>query len=456
VEDARPAVVIRIGSHSEKEYIEKVGSRFDGLMIAANLVEVTPGASASLLVKIAGENKKTPYYFDPMTYAFGSYVDPATGQLRTDLDWIKSEQKVKGGKKGQVARLFKSSYAKLAAALGPPFSTAVDEGSAVTPADFNTKAKLKSVAEAVVRYQRERIKDVFRTDDDYKDYANEVPEPAVVFAPYFYIEPSDAGGWIDANLRLARAAVDLGDASELHMILSAPRVLLTDQRTTKHLEFELAKTGVKGVWLWFSRLDEQSASYEELKCLRDLVTNLSEAGLKVYNLHGGYFSLALSKFGMTGIAHGIGYGEQKDVVPIVGQSTPTVRYYVPPLHGRFGVPNIVLCFNTLGITTPAAFWDHICNCAICKGIVGKGLDRFSNFGEMHYSTPISKRMAQTPAAAKLCRFHFLLSRLRERDSVENMDADAIKEQLRMARTEWNRTVLRNDLPHIDLWRRALS
>jgi hypothetical protein len=455
VEDAKPAVIIRIGSHSEKEYIEKLGDHFDGLMIGANLVEVTPGASASLLIKVAGETKKTPYYFDPMTYAFGSYIDPQTGYVRADLDWIKSDQKVKGGKKGQVARLFKSSYAKLANALGPPFSTAVDNSTAITSGDFNTKAKLKAVAQSVVRYQRERIKGVFRDDEEYKDYADEVPEPAVVFAPYFYVEPSDAKGWIDTNLRLARATAELGDPSVLHMILCAPKELLTDQQTLKQLESDLPETGVTGVWLWFSRFDEQSANYEELSGLRRMVTKLSGAGLKVYNLHGGYFSLALSKFGLTGVAHGVGYGEQKDVVPIIGQSTPTVRYYVPPLHGRFGVPNIVLCFNALGITSPAAFWDQICDCAICKGIVGKGLDRFASFGEMHLSTPTSKRLAQTPAAAKLCRFHFLLSRLRERDAIEKMDADAIREQLRSAREEWNGTNMQSSLSHIGLWRSAL-
>jgi hypothetical protein len=102
-------------------------------MIAANLVEITPGASASLLVKVAGPAKKTPYYFDPMPYAFGAYVDPDSGSLRTDLNWIKSDQKVKGGKKGQVSRQFKNSYAKLAEALGSPFSTALHAGNAVTP-----------------------------------------------------------------------------------------------------------------------------------------------------------------------------------------------------------------------------------------------------------------------------------------------------------------------------------
>jgi hypothetical protein len=449
-------VIIRIGSHSEKEYVEKTGHRFDGLMIGANLVEVTPGASASLLVRMAGQRKQRPYYFDPMTYAFGSYVDPISGLLRTDLDWIKSEQRVKGGKKGQVERLFKNSYAKLATALGEPFASSISNGGrAVTPDDLGTKAKRRATAASVIAYQRDRIRSVFREDEDYKEYADEVPEPAAIFAPYFYIEPSDEERWITVNLELAQAAAALKEPVELHTVICAPMETVSDRKFTDRIQAEVPASGVQGVWLWFSRFDEHAATAEELTNLRRLVSSLAGSGLKVYNLHGGYYSLALSKFGMTGVAHGVGYGEQKDVVPIIGQSTPTVRYYAPTLHARFGVPDIERSFSSLGISTPDDFWNTICDCAVCKGILQKGLDRFEEFGEKHYSTPQSKRMAQTPAAAKLCRFHFLLSRIRERDDLSKTSIAEVNEQLKLARRAWRGTVLRDDLLYIDRWLAAL-
>jgi len=121
-----PLVVVRMGSHSEKEYIEKLVQRFDGLILGANLVEGTPGATASLLVKICGKKHPLSFYFDPMTYAYGSYVDPRTEQVRRDLDWIKSDQKVK--KQKEPVRRFKSSYRKLAEKLGPPFDGALEGG----------------------------------------------------------------------------------------------------------------------------------------------------------------------------------------------------------------------------------------------------------------------------------------------------------------------------------------
>src|SRR5580704_18128550 len=103
-------------------------------MVGANLLQATPGATASLLFKL---NKQAgcPYYVDPMTYAFGAYVDPDTGRVRSDLDWIKSDKKVKG-QTGKFVRDFKSSYSKLAESFGLPFLAAVNLSRAIDPADF--------------------------------------------------------------------------------------------------------------------------------------------------------------------------------------------------------------------------------------------------------------------------------------------------------------------------------
>ena len=68
-----PELVIRLGSHAEKEYVLKLARFLDGVIVGANLFEVTPGATASLLLKIGGED--TSLYVDPMTYAYGAYVD---------------------------------------------------------------------------------------------------------------------------------------------------------------------------------------------------------------------------------------------------------------------------------------------------------------------------------------------------------------------------------------------
>jgi len=449
---AKPQVVIRMGSHAEKEYLEKTIKFFDGLILGANLVEATPGATASLLIKFGGKRLGVPFYLDPMTYAYGMYVDP-DGRLRSDLDWIKSEQKTKKG----IRRLFKRSYRNLAESLGGAFVDALANGAAITPSDFTSRAKAAAFCKSVVDYQVERLARVFQQDPEYKNFAAELPVPSAVFAPYFYIVPSDQEDWTRLNLRLAGLTAELGSEIPVHAVVVADKESLEDADTMRSLAKELPKTGVQGVWFWFSRFDEHRASASSLIALRSLVRNISEAGLSVFTMHGGYFSLALSKSGLMGTSHGVGYGEQKDVMPVIGQSTPTVRYHLPGIHKRVGVAEVIRCFQPLGITTAQEFYDGVCNCTICKGVVNKDLDDFEAFGDMHYSTPKSKRLAQTPAAAKRCRFHFLLSRLRERDRIAAATPDEIVKQLGAARRKWGRfDWIEDSCAHLVEWESALA
>ena len=170
-----PQLILRMGSHSEREYIIKTVQLFNGVMLAANLVEATPGASASLVVKLCGRSK-LGFYLDPMTYAYGAYVDPATGSEREDLDWIKSEQR----RKGKLVRDFKSSYRKLAERLGAPFDSAIERNSAVTPEDFKDDAVLAQACESVADYQVQRIRREL-DDPEYAEFRQDLPTPAVVF-----------------------------------------------------------------------------------------------------------------------------------------------------------------------------------------------------------------------------------------------------------------------------------
>ena len=449
---AKPQVIIRMGSHAEKEYLEKTIKFFDGLILGANLVEATPGATASLLIKFGGKRLGVPFYLDPMTYAYGMYVDP-DGGLRSDLDWIKSEQKTKKG----IRRLFKRSYRNLAESLGGVFEDALDRKAAITPSDFTNQGKAADFCESVVNYQVERLARVFQQDPEYKSFTAELPAPSAVFAPYFYIVPNDQEDWTRLNLRLARLTAELESRLPVHAVVVADKEFLEDADIIDSLAEELPKTGVQGVWFWFSRFDEHRAVASSLIALRSLVEKISGAGLSVFSMHGGYFSLALSKFGLTGTSHGVGYGEQKDVMPVIGQSTPTVRYHLPGIHKRVGVAEVIRCFQPLGITTPQEFYDGVCNCTICKGVVNKDLDDFEAFGDMHYSTPKSKRLAQTPAAAKRCRFHFLLSRLRERDRIAAATPDEIVKQLGAARKKWGKfNWIEDSCAHLTKWESALA
>jgi hypothetical protein len=453
VSELRPTVILRMGSHSEKEYIEKTLKHFDGLMVGANLLQISPGATASLLLKLHKACKR-PYFIDPMTYAFGSYFDPETGKVRDDLDWIKSEQKVPG-KKGVTERKFKGSYRKLASYFGEPFSTALDRGKALTQADFPNDQIVDEACRTVINFQAERLREVFKEDPQTAVYANDLPRPGAVFAPYFYIEPNRAKHWLSLNNRLALSTTQQSKDIPVHVVVCGHIDLLTNAEYSALVVNNLLACKPAGVWLWFSRFDERVANREQLLALRWWVEKLT-TNMSVFNMHGGFFSLALSKFGMAGTMHGVGYGEQKDVVPVIGQSTPTVQYYLRSLHSKYSVLQIQRCFTQLGIRTAEDFFPKICDCAICKHIVGAGLNEFSQFGEIHYSTPKSKRAAQTPAAAKRCRFHFLLNRILERDYVEKSSLAEIADQCRTSADTWSKTVVGPGSAHAKVWADVLN
>jgi hypothetical protein len=392
-----------------------------------------------------------------MTYAFGAYVDPEMGVVRDDLDWIKSDQKVRGGRKGETVRDFKSSYKKLATELGAPFSTALERGRAVSADDFDSADVTRGVAQRVMLYQAQRLRDVFSRDTEMSGFVDDLPSPSAVFAPYFYIEQSQSAQWIGLNRNLVTASVAAAEnlGVPIHAVICCYRELLTDKPRSESIIAFLRESHVDGVWLWFSQLDEHDATAEELSALRFWVEQLSPS-MNVYNMHGGFFSLTLSKFGMAGIAHGVGYGEQKDVVPVIGQSTPTVQYYVRPLHDKYSVVQIIRGFSILGIRTPEDFFQKVCDCVICKGVIGKDLSRgFAQFGDIYRSRPDSKRMSQTPAAAKRCRFHFLLNRIKERQYVRATPLPQIIADTRDAASAWSRTVLGPFSSHLSRWITAL-
>lgn len=468
-----PSVILRLGSHAEKDYFEKVIRFIDGYIIAANLVESTPAATASLVFRFSGKRRDTPYLLDPMTYAFGAYHDPENGSIRHDLDWIKSDQK----RKKEIVRDFKRSYKSLGKAFGGPFAKAVSDPqnarAAISPSDLGDPSVISDVCKAVVRYQLERIREVYaeETKDDTgaAQIARSFPPPQAILAPYFYIEPTEEQAWLDVNLSLMRATASIDSGLPVHGVLCVDhRSILLEPQKVKAIVDAIMKTGINGIWLWISKLNEDeltgigqtdasgTESYAKLSALRSIVETLSSK-MEVFNMHGGFFSLALSKYGLKGISHGVGYGEQKDVVPVVGQAIPVVRYYLRPLHRRLGVPDIERCFRSLGIEEPDDFYEQICDCAICKGVVSSNVNQFRLFGEMQPPKPGKQRGTQTPAAAKRCRFHFLLNRIRERDWLKGATLEEIINSLRAANEQWRgQPTVQRYCPHLEVWAQVLT
>ena len=450
-----PAVILRLGSHAEKEYFLKTVTFWDGLIVGANLLEAAPGATASLILKFAGEKNNVPYYIDPMTYAFGTYFE--NGETQTNLDWIKSDQKVKVNSTADpptklIERRYKRSYRNLAYEFGGPVVTAINTDAGIAALD---DSQIKQLCDAVVNYQASRVRREFEVDSEYKGIADLIPLPAAAFAPYFYIDPNQAKDGFTLFSRCAQTAASVKIDIPIHAVLCTDVSTLSMPTFLKEAEALIKDSGVAGVWLWFSRFYEERADLEQLANLRAFVENLRQK-VEVYNMHGGYLSLAFSRFGLNGVSHGIGYGEQKDVIPVIGQSTPTVRYYLPDLRRRLGVPQIERTLKGIGAVTAADFFEKVCGCAICRGVIQTDINNFSAFGDLHYSTKDSRRKAQTPAAARRCRFHFLLKRLDEQNYVASRSATQLAIDLQAAREKWQtQPTIHSSVDHLPRWEAVL-
>jgi len=188
------------------------------------------------------------------------------------------------------------------------------------------------------------------------------------------------------------------------------------------------------------------------------IDSFKDAGRRVYNMHGGYLSALLSKRGLTGFSHGVGYGESKDVVPVIGVIVPVVNYHYPPLHIRTGIAEIERALTELGISDADDFHEKVCDCTVCKGVIAGDLKNLRQFGEFVLKVGNS-RESQTPDSAKKCRLHFLLARRKELDHVAELTAADLKQELRDTAKEYaglpGYLTLQSKARHLNVWAKAL-
>lgn len=457
----RPKVLLRIGSHAEKEYFEKLAKNLDGILFGGNLLEITPAATASFLflLRTRRGGKAVPFYLDPMTYCFGPYVDPLSSGIRADLDSLKSEKIIKRGEKRR-RRIIKDSYKYLGEGLGPVFSEAVGDGVKCQAVDVSLMASdaKDRMCNGVLAYQWNRVAEILSEDELMQEFGVDA-RPAAVFAPYFFVAPPWAESGLSVAADLAARSVRVKQVAPVHAVFCGAAQLLDSEDYARRLVGAFSATGVDGVWLWFDGFDEFTATPNQLANFRTIVSGLART-TEVFNLHGGYFSLLLAHDGLTGISHGVGYGERKPVAQVIGAAAPTVRYYLPPIRMRIGVPELQLSLAEVGIETAEEFFDRVCSCQICKGILSRDLDDLSAFGEQHRTKATAARLSQTPAAAKMCRYHFLLNRLREPTIVSELDGASRATHIATTAGPWRecinlRKYLGSNGGYLERWAAAL-
>ena len=345
-----------------------------------------------------------------MTYAFGRDLDRLTSQTKKGV-------------------FIKKSYTQLAAHLGGVFQEHIQKQKSITLKSLQNKSAIESVCHDTVVYQKKRVSNALKKESEGTDFFENVPAPCLILAPYFFMPVGDELRWLDVFNSIAVESLK-HEPNNLYIKLCFDKSMLANQEAIKKIT-AICRHNIKGVWLWIDDLNEETSSEDTLSSLADLVVTIKKHGKEVVNRHGGFYSSILSKLGMSGICTGVGYGEKRPVEPVVGKMAPVINYYVPGLHGKLGSLDVEQSFEHLNIKTADEFFQNICSCVVCQGVMGKDILEFQQFGSRQFSPGPSqnKRPVQTSNAAQLSRFHYLICKSKEKEAVKKNDLKTLVSDL---------------------------
>jgi hypothetical protein len=309
-----------------------------------------------------------------------------------------------------------------------------------------------------MEYQRAHLASALRDDAAFLLAEDEgqlaVATPDRYFAPYFVED--GLGTWTETNLRMLQRAVDL--VGEACVALLAYDALAVDDDAAVLLASSYADAGEFNVVIWPTDLDEHKAAQDDLTRYASIVRSLAESGHSPIAAYGGFFAVLLQFKGLAGFTHGLGYGDKRDLEPVLGGGLPPARYYLPGL--RDGVAPADLPFLVRGLTE-AQVLAQVCDCAICQGLIERGgvanfLSELTDTDE-HVNVRGRITSVATSRVYKLTRYHFLQARAKEVAWVgDARDWASVQETVRSA-SDWVRVRLGSrSIAHIERWLTAAA
>lgn len=230
----------------------------------------------------------------------------------------------------------KKSHEKLANLLNAP--DLINRSSVPVPESF-TAAKIATIAKSWIDFNNQ-FKDLrIEIFDKYATRLGESVdmdlsrEPKYILPPYAMVGEVNDGWWnLSKNLwnESVTYAETQGDEIPLRRVIAARSPKVWGRLALEVEDLEIVA--------WISDLNEFHLKSE--LPLMDYANSLMaarERGQRVFALYGGFFAVLLSRFGLTGASHGIGYGEHRDSDELPTSGAAPARYYVPKLHRYINV-----------------------------------------------------------------------------------------------------------------------
>lgn len=432
--NAKPPVwFARLGSHAEKDVFEGASGLVDGVALNANLVEGTPGGTFGLLWRTGDGSSAMPYFIEPMVYSFA--LPP---------HYLRSEQKIRGTNRyeSRIRRTFRDLSQKYGGAIEEKAGT-----HSVVPEDYSDPDAVAQLTRAVLEYQYSVLEQQNSDSQDFVPPTAPETRPTVVIPPYFCMLATVTSQWLSLNIDFIKSAIGVDLNVPVYPVICIERGVLQDTNSLSQITRDYAAVQCPGYFIWVSGLAEQDVSPAELEGLRSLVEGLSDQGADVLGYFSGALGLAL---GMTGIVHAIGYGESKDIEPVLGGGPVRARFYFPPLkqlipfrQARDYVANM----------TKNEYERTVCDCAVCDGLIQDNVsESFEIYGELETrGTPPNTYEIQTKRSIEASRLHFAAKRFKEIESIRNGGVEPFINDLRTDHDSLRGLLGLSTVRHLAVW-----
>lgn len=451
---------VRYGTAGDQKYlIGDFKDTYDQLVINGNMVAHMPSSLSHFITQRA----QKPFVIDPQTHAFAH-----------DLSLLQSTSK---SSEGEIKR----SWKKLLENYGDLVKEILlgDASRPLDPEDFTAEPIRQNFVENVLKFQNNAITRELEEGEDreYLEFLQQekgidpfAKPPAILIAPYFYIDGPLYEDWMSLNVRLlAESRKFLKDNPDYQQFLAAQLVLskdiLGEKSVRENIIARYAKEQPDAVLLWIDNFSEHSASEFELQHYKELLKGFAKHDIKVVNLFGGFFSVALAKIknevqNLTGVCHGLEYGEVRPVIPL-GGGIPVARFYSRQLHHRLPPRVAFRAIQKLnGLESAEDFHQKVCDCTNCQEVIAKNPNaELTAYFETKTSSfwRAGKRVSMefpTASASENCTKHYLYCK--QWEYRKDWEPSSLKAELRTNNDKLRKTIGSEFAGHLSVWENLIG
>lgn len=294
--------------HNVQKFFRDHRDKYSGIIVPLSIAVSFPTGTYGFVRALCARDATKRYAIDPRTPLF-------------QCDWDRSKN-------------IRDPHRRVAEILGEPFAS-IGLSRALTPGDFANEETVQSVTARCLSFQKEfRLRE--ETTRKIKKYMDmlmletlgPLGAPQFLVPPYFRFR-TVGDDWYEVNRRCTEISIAQSDGIDVRPVLhfaecggigEIPRICDSLNELNMH-----------EVTLYPNDFKEHQASDKELAHYRRLSAEFRSAGVAPHAMHGGYFAMCLSKFGLASFANGIGYGEWRNSGYHAG-GTAAVRVYVLKLH----------------------------------------------------------------------------------------------------------------------------